>query len=112
MGFRDFSLFNQAMLGNPGWRLLTRPDSLCARVLKGKYYPHSDFLSTTKKKRSSATWRLILHGRDVLQKGLIKRVGPGDFNAWQEKWIPGLRSMSPLVRFPTTNVEMVKGLDG
>lgn len=34
IGFRDFSLFNQAMLGKQGWRLLTRPDSLCAKVLK------------------------------------------------------------------------------
>jgi hypothetical protein len=110
IGFRDFSLFNQVMLGKQGWRLLTRPDSMCARVLKGKYYPHSDFLLATKKKRSSATWLSILHGSDVLQKGLIKRVGPGDFNVWQEKWIPGLRSMSPLVRLPTTNVEMVQDL--
>jgi hypothetical protein len=47
IGFRDFSLFNQAMLGKQGWRLLVRPDSLCAKVLKGKYYPSSDFLSAT-----------------------------------------------------------------
>ena len=37
MGFRNMQSFNLAMLGKHGWRLLTRPDSLCARVLKGKY---------------------------------------------------------------------------
>lgn len=84
MGFRDFSLFNQAMLGKQGWRLLTRPNSLCAKVMKGKYFPTGDFLLTTKRRQSSATWRSILYGRDVLQKGLIKRVGPGDINIWQE----------------------------
>jgi hypothetical protein len=51
MGFRDFSMFNQAMLGKQGWRLLTRLDSLCAKVLKGKYFPFGDFLSATKKRR-------------------------------------------------------------
>ena len=36
MGFRDFVLFNQAMLGRQCWRLTTEPTSLCARVLKGR----------------------------------------------------------------------------
>ena len=60
MGFRDLKLFNLAMLGKQGWRLMTRPDSLCARVLKGRYYHDSDFLNCTRKKRSSYTWRAIL----------------------------------------------------
>jgi hypothetical protein len=38
MGFKDIKLFNLAMLGKQGWRLLTNPDSLCAIVLKGKYF--------------------------------------------------------------------------
>jgi hypothetical protein len=82
--FRDFSLFNQAMLGKQGWRLLMRPDSLCVKVLMGKYYPTSDFLSATKKRRCSATWRSILYGRDVLKRRLINRVGPREINVWQD----------------------------
>jgi len=110
MGFRDFSLFNQAMLGKQGWRLITRPDSHCAKVLKGKYYPSGDFLSATKKRRSSATWRSILHGRDVLKKGLINRVGPGNINVWQDNWIPGLRSLKPLIHMPPANAVLVRDL--
>jgi hypothetical protein len=33
-----------AMLGKQGWQLLTRPESLCARVLKGRYFHDGDFL--------------------------------------------------------------------
>lgn len=67
IGFRDFSLFNKAMLGKQGWRLITRPDSLCALVLKGKYYPNNDFLSASKKAKFGDLAR-ILHGRDVLSR--------------------------------------------
>jgi hypothetical protein len=71
MGFRDFQLFNQAMLAKQGWRLTTKPDSLCARVLRGKYYHGSDFMCAKKKRNSSHVWRAILYGRDALSKGLI-----------------------------------------
>jgi hypothetical protein len=84
IGFRDFTLFNKVMLGKQGWKLMTWPDSLCAKVLKGKYYPNCVSLSATKKKRSSSTWRSIMHGRDVLARGVIKRVGPGDINVWED----------------------------
>jgi hypothetical protein len=95
------------MLGKQGWMLLVRPDSLCAKVLKGKYYPFCDFLSATKKRRSSATWRSILHGRDVLKRGLINRVGPGEISAWGDNWIPGSQSLRPLVRRSTAVTERV-----
>lgn len=34
MGFRDIKLFNLAMLGKQGWRLMTSPDTLCSKVLQ------------------------------------------------------------------------------
>jgi len=54
------------------------PDSLCARVLKGGYYNDSSFLTTTRKKHASHTWRAILAGREVLTQGLIRRIGNGE----------------------------------
>jgi hypothetical protein len=65
VGFRDMPMFNQAMLGKQGWGLLTRPDALCTRVLKGKYYPNTSFLAATRTRKSSETWRAIRHGRQV-----------------------------------------------
>jgi hypothetical protein len=52
MGFRDIQLFNQAMLAKQGWRLITKPNTLCARMLKGKYYHDFGFMSANKKRNS------------------------------------------------------------
>uniref|UniRef100_A0A0A8Y6T9 Uncharacterized protein n=1 Tax=Arundo donax TaxID=35708 RepID=A0A0A8Y6T9_ARUDO len=99
MGFRDLKLFNQDMLRKQGWRLVSNPEPLCSRVIKGKYYPHGDFLSATKKKKSSHTWRALLHGRESLKKGLIKRIRPGDsVNIWEDNWPPGSVTLKPLYK--------------
>jgi hypothetical protein len=77
------------MLAKKGWRLMTKPNSVCAKVLKGKYYPNNDFLSARRKKNSSHTWRAILHGREALTKGLIKRVGDdSSIRIFDDPWIP------------------------
>lgn len=41
MGFRDLHLFNLALLGKHVWRFMKNPNSLCARVMKGRYSPAS-----------------------------------------------------------------------
>jgi hypothetical protein len=70
MGFRDLGLFNQAMLAKTAWRILTVPESLCARVLKGRYFPDTDFWHARKPRSASYTWRSLLHGRDLLYQGV------------------------------------------
>jgi hypothetical protein len=44
--FRDLRLFNQALLGRQAWRPIDRPNSLCAKVLKAKYFPNGTLLDT------------------------------------------------------------------
>jgi hypothetical protein len=44
LGFRDIHAFNLAMLAKQGWRLLSDPDSLCARILKAKYLQNTNCL--------------------------------------------------------------------
>jgi hypothetical protein len=111
MGFRDFQLFNQAMLAKQGWRLMTKPDSLCAKVLRGKYYHDSDFLSARKKKNSSHVWRAILHGREGLCKCLIKCVGDGStIRVFDDPWIPANSNGQPLCKPREAKVTMVDEL--
>jgi hypothetical protein len=90
---------------------MVNPDSLCARVLKGNYYSHGDFLSASRKKKASETWRAILCGREVLLKGAIKRVGSGTtVNIWKDNWLPGGVALKPLVRLDGVDLEQFSEL--
>ena len=77
IGFRDMHYFNQALLARQGWRLLQSPNSLCARVLKSKYYPNGELLNTVFSLDASPAWQGIEFGLELLKKGLIWRVGSG-----------------------------------
>ncbi|WCJ29809.1 Retrovirus-related Pol polyprotein from type-1 retrotransposable element R2 [Euphorbia peplus] len=99
LGFRWLESFNLAFLAKQGWRLLTQPDSLCARILKAKYYPNSTFLRASIGINPSYTWRSILKGRPILEKGLCWRVGNGQsINIWEDNWISTQSYKKPLVR--------------
>lgn len=90
---------------------MSTPDSLCARVLKGKYFPNCDFMSASKKKNASHTWRASLEGRKVLQLGCIKRIGDGSStNIWCDQWLPGGLGMKPIHCKDEANVELVSNL--
>lgn len=97
MGFRDIHSFNLAMLAKQGWRLLHNPSSLCARVLKAKYFPDCDVLQATSKRGMSYTWRSILRGIDLLKEGIIWRVGNGEnIRIWQDPWLPRGSTRRPM----------------
>lgn len=77
LGFKDFELFNMAMLAKQVWRLLQQPESQCARLLKSIYYPGQTFLNSVVGNHPSQIWRAIMEGKDVLKQGLIRRIGNG-----------------------------------
>lgn len=98
LGMRDFKIFNKALLAKQAWRVLTLPNSLMARVLKGKYFPHTEFLKTKVSPCASFTWKSILSARELIMKGACKMIGNGhETNIWSDPWIPSL----PLYRITT-----------
>jgi hypothetical protein len=70
MGFRDFMLFNQAMLARQASRLLIKPNFLCPAV-KAKYFPNGNLLDTVFSNDASASWKCVEHGLELLKRGLF-----------------------------------------
>jgi hypothetical protein len=71
LGFRDLHSFNMAILAKQGWQLIQNPSSLCARILKAKYFSNCNLLNTKTKDGWSYTWRSIMQGVQVLKEGII-----------------------------------------
>jgi hypothetical protein len=103
--------FNVALLGKQGWRFITSPDSLCARVLQARYYHNKPFMEAMAPRTVSHTWRAIITGREALSKGIIKRVGTEDsISIWNDNWIPSSGMLWPLFRTTDATVEKVSEL--
>ena len=97
MGFRDLETFNDALLAKQAWRLLENPNSLCACVLKARYFPSENFLTAGCPASASKTWKAIIKGREMLKRGLIRRIGNGETTeVWHDQWIDGTISMKPM----------------
>lgn len=101
LGFKDFELFNPAMLPRQAWRLLQNPETLSAQLLKSIYFPNSGILQASLGSHPSQVWRAIVEGRDVLKQVLIRRVGNGNMtHIWNDNWLQGRDA--PSVRLPCT----------
>jgi hypothetical protein len=97
LGFRDIHMFNLAMLAKQGWRLIQDPHSLCARVLRAKYYPNCSLWEARSTVGISYTWRSILKGINVLKEGVIWRVGNGcSIKIWKDPWLPRSWTRRPI----------------
>ncbi|CAL1373659.1 unnamed protein product [Linum trigynum] len=106
LGFRRFEEFNQALLAKVAWRIWKDPNSLLARVYKGKYFPNSSILSARTGSLTSWGWRGILRGRDLLLQGLRWQIGSGDsVEVLTDNWVPALHPFPPKPRQGIIGVE-------
>jgi hypothetical protein len=65
------------------------PDSLCAQILRARYYPDGLAMNAKPKRNTSYTWRSILLGLEVVKLGVIWRIGDGaSVNMWTDAWLP------------------------
>jgi hypothetical protein len=97
MGFKDMRMFNQALLARQAWRLIQFPDSLCAQILRAKYYPNGNLLDTVFTGNGSSTWHAIEYGLELLKKGAIWRIGNGaNVRIWRDPWIPRNYQLTPI----------------
>ncbi|XP_019178991.1 PREDICTED: uncharacterized protein LOC109174178 [Ipomoea nil] len=97
LGFKDLRKFNLAMLGKQGWRFLTNPNTLVAKVYKARYYPNTSFVDATIGNCPSYCWRSIMAAHDIIVSGVRRRVGNGKSTLiWGHPWLPD--DPSPLVQ--------------
>ncbi|CAN1239772.1 Uncharacterized mitochondrial protein AtMg00310, partial [Linum grandiflorum] len=77
-----------SLLAKQGWWIIKYPNSLTARLLKGKYFPRSSFLNAELGNQPSWIWGSILHGRELLSSGLVWQLGNGQsFNFLNDNWL-------------------------
>ena len=77
MGIKDLSAFNLAMLGKQGWKFITEPNSLIARIFKARYFPSGSYLTATVGHNPSYVWRSIMRARFIVRGGARWSIGSG-----------------------------------
>lgn len=67
--FKELGKFNIELLVKQGLRLISKPDCLLARVMKAKYYAHTDFMNATLGSYPLYTWHSVWTARRLLEQG-------------------------------------------
>jgi hypothetical protein len=81
--------FNKALLAKQYWRLFKSSDSLAVKIIKAKYYSNGSLMTAKLGSKPSFAWRSIFGARELLEEGLMWRIGNGkDVKIWGNNWIP------------------------
>ncbi|XP_019181376.1 PREDICTED: uncharacterized protein LOC109176397 [Ipomoea nil] len=99
LGFKNLHKFNVALLAKQGWRLLSNPCSMVAKIYKARYYATKDFLDANIGTNPSYCWRSIVAGQEILRKGCFVRIGNGQSTCvWNKPWLPDIEN--PFIQTP------------
>lgn len=109
MDFCNYRAFNEALLARQGLRILMNKDAHWARFFEGIYFPKSSFLQVSRGSRASWAWLILLHGRNVLFKGLRWQVQDGkNIDFWNDAWIPTLPNFKiPMAKSVNSEINLV-----
>jgi hypothetical protein len=76
---------------------LIAPESLCAQVLKAKYFPHTSILQAKARNGMSYSFRSILKGVELLKDGVVWRIGDSStVNIWTDLWLARDDALRPI----------------
>ena len=89
VGFKDLSLFNDALLAKQAWRLFHNQNYLFYRIFRARFFPNCSIIKSSNSLLGLYPWKSILKGRDVLKKGTRWRLGNGAcISIWGDFWLP------------------------
>jgi len=89
LGFHFLDKFNDAMLAKQYWCLIQYPNSLVARVLKGRYFRNIHPLQAKNPNSPSFGWRSIFSSKKLVEMGARWSLGSEfSLSVWRDPWIP------------------------
>ncbi|KAL9228137.1 hypothetical protein vseg_003749 [Gypsophila vaccaria] len=100
LGLRSMRQVNVAFMAKLGWRMLSEPNPLWARVLRHKYCKgRNDINMFIAKQNSSNLWKWIVEASDVLRAGVKASIGNVvKTSFWKQRWATPepLHDLTPL----------------
>jgi len=88
LGLQRLEAINEAFQCKLAWRILKNEHMLCAQSMKAKYLSRYELLQCNSKCADSLIGRNVLKCWNLLQQGIMWKVGKGDkISFWFDNWI-------------------------
>ncbi|GAU49341.1 hypothetical protein TSUD_184240 [Trifolium subterraneum] len=78
------------MVAKQAWNIVQNPNSLVAKLMKARYFPHSSLFEASLGYNPSFAWRNMWHARQILSLGCRWRIGSRDnIQVMHDPWLRG-----------------------